>query len=192
MYDLWEGMRKHDKDLADEILEPTFTFMRAQTDKARLEMRELGQYLEYRERDVGKALLSALMRFAMDIRLPAAEITLMTPLERNCSKHTSSVNDIYSFDKELRTSQMGHAESAAVCSAVSVLATETGLSVEACKRVLWAMVREWEAVHDELVESVQNTGRISEAAKLYMKGLEYQMSGNELWSHSTLRYSKVE
>lgn len=48
-------MRAHDRYLADEILEPTFTFMRAQTDRARLNMKELGQYLEYRERDVGKA-----------------------------------------------------------------------------------------------------------------------------------------
>lgn len=48
-------MRAHDKHLADEVLEPVFTFMRAQTDKARLEINELGQYLEYREKDVGKA-----------------------------------------------------------------------------------------------------------------------------------------
>lgn len=48
-------MRQCDKELADEILEPTFTFMRAQTDRARLGMKELGQYLDYRERDVGKA-----------------------------------------------------------------------------------------------------------------------------------------
>lgn len=55
LYDLWESMRAHDKHLADEVLEPVFTFMRAQTDKARLEINELGHYLEYREKDVGKA-----------------------------------------------------------------------------------------------------------------------------------------
>ena len=55
MYDLWEGMRHHDKPLADEILEPTFTFMRSQTDRTRLQITELGQYLVYREGDVGKA-----------------------------------------------------------------------------------------------------------------------------------------
>lgn len=58
MYDLWEQMRAHDKKLADEILEPTFTFMRAQTDNTRLKINELGQYLEYREKDVGKAYVS--------------------------------------------------------------------------------------------------------------------------------------
>lgn len=55
MYDLWEEMRAHDRKLADEILEPTFTFMKAQTDSSRLSINELGEYLEYREKDVGKA-----------------------------------------------------------------------------------------------------------------------------------------
>lgn len=55
IYDLWENMRAHDRVLADEILEPTFTFMRAQTDKLRLGIKGLGNYLDYRERDVGKA-----------------------------------------------------------------------------------------------------------------------------------------
>ena len=55
MYDLWQAMRTCDKTLADEILEPTFVFMRAQPDKSRLVNDELGQYLEYREKDVGKA-----------------------------------------------------------------------------------------------------------------------------------------
>lgn len=54
-YDLWEAMRAHDRDMADEVLEPTFTFMRAQTDPRRLTTMKLGQYLEYREADVGKA-----------------------------------------------------------------------------------------------------------------------------------------
>ena len=54
-HDLWQRMRKCDLILATEILEPTFVFMRAQTDPTRQDIRELGQYLEYREKDVGKA-----------------------------------------------------------------------------------------------------------------------------------------
>lgn len=48
-------MRAHDLELANEVLEPTFVFMRSQTDKARLTISELGEYLRYREKDVGKA-----------------------------------------------------------------------------------------------------------------------------------------
>lgn len=68
-YDLWNDMRSCDKALAEEILEPVFTFMRAQTDKSRLSIQELGEYLRYRERDVGKALVTPTQDF---FSLPAA------------------------------------------------------------------------------------------------------------------------
>lgn len=55
LQDIWQSMREHDYELANSVLEPTFTFMRAQTDKERLNMKGLGNYLKYRERDVGKA-----------------------------------------------------------------------------------------------------------------------------------------
>lgn len=60
-YDLWESMRAFDKELADGILEPVFVFMRAQTDKARFTIRGMGPYLEYREKDVGKAYVLSSM-----------------------------------------------------------------------------------------------------------------------------------
>ncbi|KAM7188912.1 Isoprenoid synthase domain containing protein [Rhypophila sp. PSN 637] len=189
-YDLWESMRASDKELADEVLEPTFTFMRAQTDRVRMEITELGHYLEYREKDVGKALLSSLMRFAMDLRLSPDELSLMRPLEQNCSKQISVVNDIYSWAKELRQSRHGHREGSYLCSAVKVLMESTSLDVDATVRILWYMTREWEHIHDEFVTRVEAQGNCSQAVKNYMKGLEYQMSGNELWSKTTRRYSE--
>ena len=183
-------MRACDRPLADEVLEPTFVFMRSQTDRARLSITELGDYLVYRERDVGKALLSALMRFAMGLRLAPAEQAGMTALETNCAKQLSIVNDIYSFEKEEAQARTGHKEGSFLCSAVKVLADGTNLGVPATKRVLWAMTREWERVHDELVaERLVAPEGCSETARAYMKGLEYQMSGNEQWSKTTLRYN---
>lgn len=55
VYDLWEAMRAHDRPLADGILEPCFSFMRAQTDAERLKDMDVRAYLEYREADVGGA-----------------------------------------------------------------------------------------------------------------------------------------
>ncbi|KAJ5201119.1 hypothetical protein N7449_005922 [Penicillium cf. viridicatum] len=190
LYDLWESMRAHDAELANEVLEPTFVFMRAQTDRARLTIHELGHYLEYREKDVGKALLSALMRFSMGLRFSADELQDMKALEANCAKQLSVVNDIYIYDKEEEASRTGHKEGAFLCSAVKVLAEESKLGIPATKRVLWSMTREWETVHDEIVaEKIASPDGCSEAAKAYMKGLEYQMSGNEQWSKTTRRYN---
>jgi aristolochene synthase len=53
-YDLWNDMRACDIELADDMKEPVFTFMRAQVDTKRLCVKALGEYLEYRERDVGQ------------------------------------------------------------------------------------------------------------------------------------------
>lgn len=133
------------------------------------------------------------MRFAMELRLSPAELAEVRPVERNCAKHISVVNDIYSWEKELRQSQASHEEGSVLCSAVKVLADSTALDIAAAKTCLWAMVREWEIKHEMLCsEPLMNVGGASEAKMLYLKGLEYQMSGNEYWSRTTPRYLVVD
>jgi len=135
------------------------------------------------------SLLSALMRFSMDLHLTPAELATVVPLERNCAKHISIVNDIYSWEKELLASQTGHSEGSALCSAVQVVSQGGKISVEASKRVLWTFAREWEFQHELLAaERFNHLDGCSQGIKDYIKGLEYQMSGNELWSKTTLRY----
>jgi aristolochene synthase len=127
----------------------------------------------------------------MDLHLTQEELAGMTSLERNCSKQISMVNDIFSWEKELQASKTGHKEGSALCTAVKVLADETSLSIKASKRVLWSMAREWENLHDEMVaEKVAHN--CTQATRDYMQGLQYQMSGNELWSRTTLRYNNLE
>lgn len=155
-------------------------------------MRNLGQYLLYRERDVGKALLSALMKFSMALSLTPEESTLVQPFERNCAKQISIVNDVCSYEKEVLAARDGHEEGAALCSAVSILAEEAELSVAASKRVLWAMAREWEGRHEDRLSTLETHGEGNARVREYLKGLEYQMSGNEEWSLSTRRYTEVQ
>lgn len=131
------------------------------------------------------------MRFSMALNMSSEELAGMVELERNCSKQISVVNDIYSFEKELLASQGGHEEGSVLCNAVKILASGASLSVPGSKRVLWAMTREWEDVHDEMVAEKIAAG-CGQAAKDYMKGLEYQMSGNEQWSMTTPRYHKLD
>ncbi|KAL8970448.1 MAG: hypothetical protein Q9197_003798 [Variospora fuerteventurae] len=210
LYDLWESMRAHDKDLADEILEPVFTFMRAQTDPARTDgsVRELGPYLEYREKDVGKAydahtshvqsriftdganrLLAALMRYSMALYVTPDELESVEEIERNVSKHLSVVNDIFSWEKEVLASLSGHEEGSALCSSVQVMCTEAEIETAAAKRVLWSMCREWERRHTELEAAYKKRKPApSQSILTYIKGLEYQISGNEQWSETTKRY----
>lgn len=55
MHELWADMRGCDTGLANEVMEPLFLFMRAQTDPKRKHIKGLGNYLRYREADVGRA-----------------------------------------------------------------------------------------------------------------------------------------
>ena len=131
------------------------------------------------------------MRFVMGLHVAPAELDSVVALERNCSKHISVVNDIYSWEKELIASKTGHAEGSALCSGVLIMANEAKLSIEGSKRVLWQMCREWEQAHVDLVAETKAAGNAHTDLEEYMKGLEYQMSGNELWSQSTKRYLEV-
>ncbi len=126
------------------------------------------------------------MRYSMDLRLTPAEFAALRLLEENCSKHISVVNDIYSFDKEVLAAKTGHPEGSCLCSAVKVLAGETLLGIGATKRVLWVMVREWELVHEAMVDALGP--RSSAAVQDYVRALQFQMSGNEAWIKTTLRY----
>lgn len=58
MFDLWESMRATDLVLANGIINPLLRFMDAQTSKTRLLVDGISQYLEYRQDDVGQALVS--------------------------------------------------------------------------------------------------------------------------------------
>jgi len=129
----------------------------------------------------------------MGLRLLGAQQKLVRQLEHNCSRQISVVNDIYSFEKEYKASLTRNAEGAVLCSAVKLVSDEAGMDVEAAKRVLWSMVREWEEIHDSLAREACSTevGK-GEVMIKYVKGLEFQMSGNELWSMTTPRYHKVD
>ena len=132
------------------------------------------------------------MRYSMKLSISETELELCKPVERNCAKHISVINDIYSFEKEVTAAKSGHQEGGALCSSVQIMSDESDLSIPASKRVLFQLCREWEAVHQQMVTEREGSGKCTSAMSVYMKGLEYQMSGNEQWSLTTKRYNDVK
>ncbi|KAF9641048.1 hypothetical protein BFW01_g12854 [Lasiodiplodia theobromae] len=125
------------------------------------------------------------MRFVMKPELTQDDLDLVKPVDLNCSKHISVVNDIYSGEKEYMQSLRSNEECSVLCSSVEVMEDEANVSLEAAKRILWSMCREWELVD---FAEVKKLWSCKEDTVTYCKGLEFQMSGNEMWSRSTLRY----
>lgn len=142
--------------------------------------------------DAANRLLAALMRYSMALYVTPDELESVEEIERNVSKHLSVVNDIFSWEKEVLASQSGHEEGSALCSSVQVMASEAEIETAAAKRVLWSMCREWERRHSELEAGYKKRKPApSQSILTYIKGLEYQISGNEQWSETTKRYVKL-
>ncbi|CAJ2506370.1 Uu.00g005000.m01.CDS01 [Anthostomella pinea] len=186
-YDIWQDLRACDRELADEMLEPVFAFMRAQTDPIRLQKLDLGSYLEYREADVGKGVLSALIRYTGALRLSAEELAIAKPVDRNCARHLSVINDIWSYEKEVHAAAHLHEEGGVLCTSVAILAEEAHMSIDSSKRVLYQLCREWEISHEVLVEAAL-AQKDTPDMRAYLLRIEYQMAGNEFWSRTTPRY----
>ena len=135
------------------------------------------------------SFLSAIMRFSMGLHLSESEHDLARPVEENASKSISVINDICSYEKEVRVAAKGH-EGGALCSSVPIMQSIADVDVDGAKRILWSMCREWEVRHVQLVREIKEKNK-SAALAAYMEGLEYQMAGNEVWSLETPRYNDV-
>ncbi|KAF2003110.1 terpenoid synthase [Amniculicola lignicola CBS 123094] len=186
MYDLFDEMRKVDRILADQLLEQTIDFLKAQVDKDRHLHMELNEYFQYRDADLGKGLLSGIMRFCASLHMTPEELALAAPIEELAMKHITFVNDIASFEKELLSAKEGF-ELGAICSSVPIVMDMCEVGVREAKRMMWQMVRAWEIEHFVRCKVILKK-HPSKALEKCFKGLEYQASGNEVWTLMTPRY----
>lgn len=124
----------------------------------------------------------------MGLVLSNEDRALLEPLDRIWFRHVSVINDVWSYDKEVRASQQSTEEGAVLCSSVAIMSCETRVPAIAAKRTLTHLCREWELQHETLAyEILQKDDR--PAIRQYIRGLEHQMSGNEVWSTFTKRYT---
>ena len=140
-------------------------------------------------------MLCALLRFLLDLHLSPTEIASAADIERNFSRQICVVNDICSWEKEVKAATTTPANGGGehvFCSAVKVLADETRLTPAATKGILWTMVRAWDQRHAELALEREGSSSAaegcSEALKGYMKGFEAIFVGHEEWCLTTRRY----
>ena len=133
----------------------------------------------------------------MDLRISDASLESVTEIELLYSSFSMIVNDILSFDKEVRQYQEGGMEGSEILNAVELTAVDIGVSQAAAKRILWVMCRELELTFLEKVQAkyreldvaeLEGKGERNGDMRRYLKGLELIMSGNERWSEYTMRY----
>jgi len=192
LYEIWTEMCSQDKELAEATVEPMIELWFSQTDsQAELDAQtSLSAYLEYRERDFGAEWAFAILRFCNGLKIDTIELASTRLLERNAANHLGVVNDCLSWEKEVFASKTGHKEGAALCSAVQVISSQSGLTPEGSRRVLWTMVLEWEKRHKQLLKQRVADGCSAEL-KQYMELVGYTFSGNLSWCLWTQRYKVI-
>ncbi|KAI1487270.1 Aristolochene synthase in complex with 12,13-Difluorofarnesyl diphosphate [Biscogniauxia mediterranea] len=191
MWDIWEEMRAVDAELAHTLEEPTFILLRAQVDKTRLDTGDLATYFQFRVKDIGTENSCALMQFCMGIHMTDEERRLALPVTLNFGRHLICINDVYSYEKEVRVQDEGKQEGGVLVSAVPIVAKLVQVDIESAKRIILMMCREWETNHHRLVAEILKE-HPSPAIETFCKGIEYQYSGNELWSNETPRYNESQ
>ncbi|KAJ5782243.1 hypothetical protein N7457_004017 [Penicillium paradoxum] len=190
LHDTITSMQKIDEVLANDVTQGFCQLLQAQTSKERTSIKTLGLYLKFREIDVGRPLYTALLRFGAKLHLTTAELEKSAALESTAFRHVGVMNDIYSWNREWKVYQENPTDGAQPLSAVYILANETGLPFEACKRLLYSYCRELELVLENTGDEIRhdNTKSSSRELETYTRGLEYFMRGLELWSQWTPRY----
>lgn len=115
----------------------------------------------------------------------------MSPFFTLYSVHGVTVNDILSYDKEVRLYEETKCEGAFILNMTQAFSNDTGLPQRASKRVLWILIREWEKIWAEKAKELRARG-ISNALSEYLTGMEYVLGGNEWWSWRTKRYQNKQ
>ncbi|KAK7012986.1 hypothetical protein R3P38DRAFT_3581449 [Favolaschia claudopus] len=193
-YDIWTDLRTSDPVPSTKILEALGPFMKAQTDAFRMQENiGLRAYLAWRNFDIGGPLITATGLYCIDTQLvlPPTDLAVTNQLHEMYMKHIIYGNDAWSYDKELKTAQeTAAAEEVNPATPVQAFSSiSAGITARSAKRLLVFLQREMEVLFEEAVRGVLcQKGRDPLEMRRFIKMLEYQMSGSELWATETLRY----
>ncbi|KAL4864721.1 hypothetical protein BDV12DRAFT_205551 [Aspergillus spectabilis] len=176
-----DDMRTRNAELARDVMKGAIALIHAQTDKARLRIKDLEEFF------------TTITRFVHNISITPSSLERFSPLETAVIRHVILTNDIISWDKEIKEAHESNQEGAALCSAIPILARNLRIGFEGAKRVLWVAVRELEGEIGRLAVGLRvgftQEERDGEGeGERYIRVLEYLASGNEEWSRTTSRY----
>lgn len=77
-----------------------------------------------------------MMRFGMAIKMSNHHKEAVRELDLNAAKSVSIMNDVYSFEKELKKSQTSEKDIASLCSSVDIISRECNVTAGSAKNLL--------------------------------------------------------
>ena len=125
----------------------------------------------------------------MDLHISSDVLGSLQEIHDSYAKMAMIINDIESFDKEVRAGQTNAKKKPHMLNLVKMISKDGGVSIAAAKRICYVLLRESELEHERLVANrLAEPDGCDEALKKYLYALQCVISGNELWSHTTSRY----
>ncbi|KAL8728360.1 MAG: hypothetical protein Q9181_005370 [Wetmoreana brouardii] len=126
-YDIWTSMRKTDAELTDVVWQGAQLCIMAQVDEARMKCPDMGSLLKHRAKEAGIAFVAAVLRFSQSLHLTAHDISSISAIHTSYALLGVTVNDILSFDKELRAHSHSQSEGSYLLNMTLALANDTEL-----------------------------------------------------------------
>ena len=141
-------------------------------------------YINYRIVDTGALFVDKLMLFGLGMTMSQDELTQVAPITRPCYAALALANDYFSFDVEYEVFKSSPAET--MTNAVWLFMHWDGASVAEAKDLVRVNTQKYERQFEHLRK--ESEGSLSPKLRKYLLGLEYQVSGNVIWSLDNPRY----
>ncbi|KAJ9262081.1 hypothetical protein DTO195F2_3783 [Paecilomyces variotii] len=143
------------------------------------------EYMEYRWHDSAFLWTCACVKFSIASNVDLSDPKLATFM-REAGNHLSLVNDLASFEKEVRDCKSGKASS--VINVVDVLQRENKIDALEAKRRAFSMQLESESLIKEELERLKSQRSLSLEQWLFVDAVIAMLGGNVFFCMTTSRY----
>jgi hypothetical protein len=147
----------------------------------------LERYINYRLDDVGCQYMEGMYIFACSLTIPEHEQGLSQTLCRPGWVAFTLVNDVCSFDKELRDAEKNGNDW--MSNAIWVISQERGVSIDEAKKLGAQMLNDQAAEYIEIMKTAKASEKYSHDFLRLMDCIYYGISGSLVWSVSCPRYN---
>ncbi|PLB54915.1 terpenoid synthase [Aspergillus steynii IBT 23096] len=155
--------------------------------RQRTEFKGLRDYLDYRSTHIAVDHIFSAVRFGNDLDLSQQQIDPLRHFSDLIGDHTILVNDLFSFDKEKHAAMT---EGACILNAVNYLEQALSVSPTLAKDLVLRLILDIESqLQDELCQ-ISEMGMLSEQQTRYAHAMIECVSGNLLFSVTSIRYAK--
>ncbi|KAK0643758.1 isoprenoid synthase domain-containing protein [Cercophora newfieldiana] len=150
----------------------------------------LESYFRYRLEDLGCQYWTGMLIFACGLDIPEHEMPLCRDMCRPGWVAFTLVNDVCSFDKEVRDAKKNGNDW--MSNAIWVVVQERGIPIEEARKVGAQMLNDAAAEFIEIMKEAKASGKYSHDFLRFLDGVYWSISGSLVWSVSCPRHNAAQ